>query len=155
MTENTLQPDPEDVDPPISSIPTPTGNTLTLDNDEFAEDNYNDVTTYGARAALKIDLNNNWTVTPQIMGQKQTSYGSFSEESGLDDLETMQFWYEKVQDKFWQASLTIEGKISNFDVTYAGAYMKRQIDGEFDYSDYSYFYDSTPFYYGTYWYDNA
>jgi iron complex outermembrane recepter protein len=88
------------------------------------------------------------------MGQKQTSYGSFAEESGLGDLETMQFWYEKVQDKFWQAALTVEGKIANFDVTYAGSYMRRQIDGEFDYSDYSYFYDNAPFYYGTYWYDN-
>ena len=134
---------------------------ITIDNcdpsdpdHDVGEDDYNDVYTYGARAALRIDLNDNWTITPQIMGQHQKSYGSFAEESGLDDLDTMQFWYEKVRDKFWQAALTVEGKVGNFDVTYAGAYMKRQIDGEFDYSDYSYFYDSTPFYYGTYWYDN-
>ena len=38
-------------------------------------------------------------------------------------------------------------------MTYAGAYMKRQIDGEFDYSDYSYFYDKLSGY-GAYWYDN-
>jgi iron complex outermembrane recepter protein len=120
---------------------------------DVAEDNYNDVYTYGARAALKIDLNDNWTITPQIMGQVQTAYGSFSEESGLDDLEIMQFWYEKTKDKWAQAALTVEGKIGNFDMTYAGAYMKRQIDGEFDYSDYSYFYDALSGY-GAYWYDN-
>ena len=38
-------------------------------------------------------------------------------------------------------------------MTYAGAYMKRQIDGEFDYTDYSYFYDALAGY-GAYWYDN-
>ncbi|HET7816986.1 MAG TPA: TonB-dependent receptor, partial [Sphingomicrobium sp.] len=120
---------------------------------DLAENNYNDVYTYGARAALKIDLNDNWTITPQIMAQKQTAYGSFAEESGLGKLETMQFWYEKTDDKWWQAALTVEGKVGNFDMTYAGAYMKRQIDGEFDYTDYSYFYDAL-YGYGVYWYDN-
>ena len=133
---------------------------VTLDNcdssdpdHDVGEDNYNDVYTYGARAALRVELNDNWTVTPQIMGQVQTAYGSFAEESGLDDLEIQQWWYEKTKDKWAQASLTVEGKIGNFDMTYAGAYMKRQIDGEFDYSDYSYFYDALAGY-GAYWYDN-
>ncbi|HYC95605.1 MAG TPA: TonB-dependent receptor, partial [Sphingomicrobium sp.] len=138
----------------------PTGNFIVISNDDpdqpehnVAEDNYNDVYTYGARAALRIELNDNWTVTPQIMGQSQTGYGSFAEESGLDDLEIQQWWYEKTKDKWWQAALTVEGKIGNFDMTYAGAYMKRQIDGEFDYSDYSYFYNELAGY-GAYWYDN-
>ncbi len=127
---------------------------ITFDNDRYAEDDYNDVTTYGARAALKIDLDDNWTITPQIMAQRQIANGSFAEESGLGALNTMQFNKEKSDDKWWQASLTIEGKVANFDVTYAGAYMKRQIDGAFDYVDYSYFYDAL-YGYGAYWYDNA
>ncbi|HUE78854.1 MAG TPA: TonB-dependent receptor [Sphingomicrobium sp.] len=126
---------------------------IVMDNDEFAEDNYNDVYTLGARAALRIQLDDSWTVTPQIIAQRQKSNGSFAEESGLGDLETMQFNPERFVDKWWQASLTVEGRLANFDVTYAGAYMKRQIDGEFDYSDYSYFYDAL-YGYGTYWYDN-
>jgi outer membrane receptor protein involved in Fe transport len=127
------------------------GDDITINS--LAEDNYNDVYTYGARAALKIELNDNWTLTPQIMAQRQKSYGSFAEESGLGKLETMQFHYEKADDKWWQAALTVEGKLGNFDVTYAGAYMKRQIDGEFDYSDYSYFYDAL-YGYAVFWYDN-
>jgi len=128
---------------------------ITIDNETMglAEDDYNDVDTYGARAALRIELNDRWTVTPQIMGQRQKSYGSFAEESGLGKLDTMQFHYEKADDKWWQAALTVEGKVGNFDMTYAGAYMKRQIDGEFDYTDYSYFYDAL-YGYGVYWYDN-
>jgi len=151
-TEFTLQQDPEG--DPGDLIPTPTGNIIPRDNADLAEDDYNDVYTYGARAALKIDLNEDWSITPQIMGQSQKAYGSFAEESGLDDLETMQFYYEKTKDKWWQAALTVEGKIGDFDMTYAGAYMKRQIDGSFDYSDYSYFYNELSGY-GAYWYDNA
>ena len=131
----------------------PTGNTLTLDNEEFAEDDYNDVDTYGARAALRIDLNENWTITPSIAGQSMKANGSFAEERGLGDLETMQFNDEKVDDKWYQAALTVEGKLGNFDVTYAGSFMKRQVDSEFDYSDYAYFYNELASY-GAYWYDN-
>ncbi len=65
----------------------------------------------------------------------------------------MQFHYEKADDKWWQAALTVEGKLADFDVTYAGAYMKRQIEGEFDYSNYSYFYDALSGY-AVFWYDN-
>jgi outer membrane receptor protein involved in Fe transport len=147
----------------IDNIPgtrTYSSSGITISNDDptdpdldLAEDDYNDVYTYGARAALRIELNDNWTVTPQIMGQSQKTYGSFAEESGLDHLETMQFWYERVKDKWWQAALTVEGKIGNFDMTYAGSFLKRQIDGEFDYTDYSYFYDALAGY-GVYWYDN-
>jgi outer membrane receptor protein involved in Fe transport len=132
----------------------PTGNTLILGNDDLAEDNYNDVTTYGARAALKIDLNDNWTVTPQIVGQIQKADGSFAEERGLGHYETMQFNPEKLKDKWFQAALTVEGKIGNFDVTYAGSYMKRRVDSDLDYSDYAYFYNEYSGY-GQYWYDDA
>ena len=46
------------------------------------------------------------------------------------------------QDRFWQAALTVEGKIFDFfDVTYAGAYMDRPDSGENDYADYTDAYD--------------
>jgi len=132
----------------------PTGNTLAINNHDLVEDNYNDVTTYGARAALKIDLNDSWTVTPQIIGQIQKADGSFAEERGLGHYETMQFNPEKLKDKWFQAALTVEGKIGNFDVTYAGSYMKRRVDSDLDYSDYAYFYNEYSSY-GKYWYDDV
>ncbi|HET7816762.1 MAG TPA: TonB-dependent receptor [Sphingomicrobium sp.] len=152
MAENTLQQDPDG--DPGDLIPTPTGNTLILDNAEFAGEDYNDVETYGARAALRIELDDRWTVTPQIIGQIQKANGSFAEERGLGELQTMQFNDEWVKDKWFQAALTVEGKVSNFDVTYAGSFMKRQVDSRFDYSDYSFFYNELSGY-GAYWYDNA
>lgn len=134
--------------------PVATGDFFHFSNASLAEDDYNDVQTYGARAALRIELNDRWTITPQVMGQRQVSNGSFFEESGLDDYETMQFNPERFVDKWGQAALTVEGKLGIFDMTYAGAYMRRQIDGQSDYADYAYFYDVLAGY-GAYWYDNA
>jgi outer membrane receptor protein involved in Fe transport len=127
---------------------------VTLSNAPYVKKDYNDVETYGGRAALKIDLNDSWTVTPQVMGQKQTSHGSFAVESGLGDLQTMQFNPEGAKDNWYQAALTIEGKIGSFDVTYAGSYLKRKVTTQSDYADYAYFYDAL-FGSGAYLYDNA
>ena len=60
---------------------------------------------------------------------------------------------EFYNDEWYQAGLTIEGSISNFDVVYSGNYLNREDDGSTDYSDYSYFYDvvwSTGPYAGTF-----
>jgi outer membrane receptor protein involved in Fe transport len=61
----------------------------TFSNEDLAEDDYNDVSVTGARAALRIELNDSWTLTPQIMAQRQKSGGSFAEERGLGKRETM------------------------------------------------------------------
>ena len=125
----------------------------TLDNAKFVEDDYNDVETFGARAALQVDLNENWTILPTLMVQKQKSSGFFGQESGLGQLQVQQFNPERSNDRWWQAALTVEGKIGNWDLTYAGAYLRRKIDGISDYSDYAYFYDAL-FGSGAYFYDN-
>ncbi|HEY8593189.1 MAG TPA: TonB-dependent receptor [Sphingomicrobium sp.] len=125
---------------------------ITINNADLAEDDYNHSSTTGARAALKIDLDDQWTVTPSIMGQRQKSNGNFAEENIQGKYQTMQFNPESTRDKWVQAALTIEGKVGIFDMTYAGAYMKRRVDIEADYSDYSYFYDAL---YGSTLFDNA
>ena len=64
-----------------------------------------------------------------------------------------QFNREHFVDKWFQAALTVSGKVGNFDVTYAGSLLRRRVDHEVDYSDYSYFYDKLAGY-GAYFYDN-
>lgn len=125
----------------------------TINNRAFAKNNYNDVSTAGARAALKVDINDDWSVTPTLMGQRQVSNGNFSFNPAQGDLKISRYKPEGATDKWYQAALTVEGKISNLDVVYAGAFMKRDVDSESDYSDYSFFYD-TLFGYGAYWTDN-
>ena len=109
-----------------------------FDNSRFVKNNFNDVTTYGGRAALKIDLDDNWTVTPTFMYQKARAHGVPWMDADQRDLETVRFQREGSRDRFWQAALTIEGKIANFfDVTYAGAYMDRPRSSSSDYTDYT------------------
>ena len=59
---------------------------ITANNADFVEDNYNDADTYGARAALQLDLNDNWTITPQVMAQKQETNGSCAYDTTVGDL---------------------------------------------------------------------
>ncbi|MEQ1930298.1 MAG: TonB-dependent receptor [Parvularculaceae bacterium] len=127
---------------------------ITDDNADLAEDNYNEVDTYGGRAALRVDLGENWSVTPGIMGQVQKSNGFFAYDPLVGDLDVTHFNPEKADDSWIQASMTIEGKIGIFDAIYAGAYLDRNVDTESDYSDYAYFYDAL-FGSGAYIYDNA
>jgi iron complex outermembrane receptor protein len=114
---------------------------ITVNNDAYVKKNYNTAQVYGERAALKVELDDNWTITPQVMGQKTTSKGFFSYDPSLGDLKVQHFLPEYRSDRFIQAALTIEGKLSNWDVTYAGAYMDRKDTQSSDYTDYAEAYD--------------
>ena len=111
--------------------------TFHFDNSALVEKNFNDLRTYGGRAALKIDLDDNWTVTPTIMHQNLKTNGVFFRDGNQGDLQTVRFQKEPARDKFTQYALTVEGKIANFDITYAGAYMDRPNFSSNDYTDYT------------------
>lgn len=123
-----------------SFLPQPGG--ITVDNDEFVEDNYNDTETWGGRAALKVDLDETWTVTPTVLYQEMRGHGSYAFDPQVGDLEVQRFYPESRRDRFIQGALTIEGKIGNWDVTYAGAYLDRKTYSSSDYTDYSEAYDN-------------
>jgi outer membrane receptor protein involved in Fe transport len=131
---------------------------ITQSNAALVEKDYNDVETYGGRVALGIDLDDSWTVTPSLMGQVQKSGGSFSQERNGDGstpgkYKIRQYNPEGSDDKWFNAGLTIEGKLGNWDLTYAGGYLRRTTKVDSDYSDYAYFYDALAGY-GAYFYDN-
>lgn len=111
-----------------------------ISNAAYVKNNYNTVNTEGGRAALKFDLGD-WTVTPTVMGQRVTSEGFFGYDPAVGNLQVTHFGPEFSDDSFMQSALTVEGKVSDFDIVYAGAYMKRTTHSIADYSDYSYFYD--------------
>ena len=131
-------------------------------NAGLTKKNFNDIQTSGGRAALKIDFADNWTVTPSVLVQDQTSEGLFAFEPAFGDLNVAQYSPDKHTDNWYLATLTVQGKISDFDMLYAGCYLKRNIHDRSDYSDYSYYYDtyynnafpSTPTYFGDNFRDN-
>jgi iron complex outermembrane receptor protein len=132
-------PCPASLDPDLLTI-----NNYTAPHD-FAKSNFNDVDTFGGRAALKIDLNDRWTVTPMVIYQNQRTNGNFTFDPKIGDLQVTDFAPDFTQDHWYQTALTIEGKISNFDVVYTGGYFERHTEIASDYSEYSVGYD----YYGS------
>ena len=126
---------------------------ITINNADRVKKNYNDSDTTGGRAALKIDLNDSWSVTAGVMGQDQTVNGSFGYRP-TTDLALTRYHKEATTDRWAQAALTVEGKFSNFDVVYAGSYLTRKDSIDLDYADYSYYYDSCCGY-GAYVYDDT
>ena len=119
---------------------------VTVNNANLVERDFNDVDTYGGRAALKIDLDDNWTVTPAIVYQHQLSHGSFAYDKKKGDLKVSDFRPSSNLDRFYQAALTIEGKISDLDLIYSGGYFERRVNTALDYSYYTVAYDQFPGY---------
>ena len=79
----------------------PVNAPLTVDNAALVEKDYNDVVTYGGRAALKIDLDDSWTVTPALIYQHQRSHGQFLfDRKNAGDLENHDFTPSGNHDKF-------------------------------------------------------
>jgi outer membrane receptor protein involved in Fe transport len=126
----------------IDMVPTtmrfPGPQEKTADNFDFAREDINTVTTSGLRALLKVDLNDNWSVSPGIMYQDSSVEGEWAHNPELfGDLETGKLWDSIADDEWYQASLTLEGTVGNLDVVYAGAYLDRENVSEYDYSDYT------------------
>lgn len=103
--------------------------------------------------ALRIDLDDNWTLLPTLMGQKTEADGQFAYEPNAGYMKATTYYPSFSEDEWYQAALTVQGKIGKFDVTYTGAYLKRDVIVDYDYSDYSYFYDQGGS--GIYWGDDT
>jgi outer membrane receptor protein involved in Fe transport len=136
--------------PPIVPLPAP----ITISNAGHTKNNYNTINKMGARAALEIDLDNNWTITPTLMGQTEDSNGIFAYDPSVGDLQVQHFLPEYVHDKWYQAALTVQGKIGDLDLVYSGGYMDRTVHSAADYTDYTFWYDQYNSYY-VHFTDNA
>ena len=126
----------------IDQVPTtmffPGPQSNLVDNSDFDGKNQNEVKKVGMRALLKIDLNDNWSVTPGFMIQHSDHDGYFNHNPEFfGDLETGFLWPASGKDDWYQASLTLNGSIGDVDMVYAGAYLDRDQDYQYDYSDYT------------------
>jgi iron complex outermembrane receptor protein len=130
--------------PVASTIPDghPNYAPLTVNNANVLRSHYNDVDSIGGRAALRVDLNDQWSVTPAVVYQHQRTHGDFGFDPKLGDLNVADYFLPRNLDRWYQSSLTIEGKISNWDLVYAGGYFERKVDNLVDYSQYSIGYDA-------------
>src|SRR5882757_8571663 len=64
---------------------------ITVNNAGMQHRHYNDVDSIGGRAALKVDLNDQWSITPAVIYQHQRTHGSVSFDPRLGDLNSGEF----------------------------------------------------------------
>jgi outer membrane receptor protein involved in Fe transport len=121
-------------------------NDIVKNNASQVKKDANSLDTYGGRIALGIDLDDNWTITPQIMAQRQKSHGSFLWDPKAGDLAVRTYAPTGNDDRWYLASLTVEGKVGNLDLVYSGSYLRRHISNDADYTYYSVAYDAFPGY---------
>ncbi len=114
---------------------------LSIDNSGETDSQYNPVSTLGGRVAGLLKLGDNWTVTPTFLTQSLNANGFFGYDPAVGDLDAVRYGPESNQDSVTQTALTVEGKVSDFDITYAGGWFVRETHSLSDYSDYSYYYD--------------
>jgi len=113
------------------------GPSFTRTNANVVKKNANDVESYGGRAALKIAVNDRWTITPTLLYQHQNANGDFAFDPRLGDLNVGDYTPGKNDDSWYQSALTVEGKIGNFDLMYSGGYFERKVDNVVDYAEYA------------------
>jgi iron complex outermembrane recepter protein len=112
-----------------------------INNASEVRKDFNPVDSYGGRAALKIDLGQNWTIMPTLVAQDLRAPGVFAFEPAVGDLQVQRFQPDADHDRWLQAALNIAGKIGRFDVNYSGGYFARKVDSLSDYTDYSVAYE--------------
>jgi iron complex outermembrane recepter protein len=115
---------------------------VAYDNSPVVKARQNPVDTYGGRAALKIDLNDNWSIMPQLIAQGQQAQGDFTFDPRKGDLNVSDYHSSNNQDRWYQSAMTVEGKVANFDVVYSGGWFQRKVDNTVDYSGYTIGYDA-------------
>ena len=123
-----------------SSVTYPTSGA-TVTNAAFVKKDFNTADSYGGRAALKWDIDDNWSALASLVGQDLTTKGVFGYEPSVGYLETARFQPDTDHDRWLQAALTLTGKLGKYDLTYSGGYFKRLVDEKSDYTDYSIAYD--------------
>jgi len=124
----------------------PGDRSKTIDNERWVKDDQNEVETKGARAALRVDLTENWVGTASVIYQEQQSDGAFDQDRALDENEIQRYYDDWQDDEFTQYALTLEGEFLNQGIIYAGSYMDRDLDYYADYTAYGEVTSYVPYY---------
>ena len=107
-----------------------------------AEENFNEATTTGYRAALRVDLNDSWTATATIMQQDLESNGVWDHDPTVGDLQVFRMMPDSRDDEWTQYSLKIEGDVAGGTLTFNYGDLDRDYEVDADYSLYSDYYVS-------------
>ncbi len=98
-----------------------------LTNASQVEDNFNSVDWLGARAAVKWDINDNWTATLSANYQKIEADGWNDHDPTVGDLQVIKFIEETRDDEWTQISLVLEADLGFAQLVSASSYYDREI----------------------------
>ena len=105
-------------------------------NDELVAEDFNDSAYRGFRLGTTYIFNDDWQFTVQHHQQTLEAEGVFDYDPTVGDLEVARFADDDLQDTFGQTAWTLEGRLGRLRALYAGAYLQRDIDQVYDYSEY-------------------
>ena len=110
----------------------------TARNDDLVENNWNEATYRGGRAALAFEINDDWNVLVQHTYQELDVDGVFLVDTSLGGEESSaRFSEDYNEDEFGLTTWTLNGRIGNLDVIYTGGYLDRDVESVIDYTHYN------------------
>lgn len=115
--------------------------SYTLNNAAIAKNNYNSIDEVGGRLQLLWEPADDWKIMPAVTAQKQISRGYFGFDPRVGDLQVHDYDVTRQDDKWYQASLSINGHIGDWDIVSATGYYQRQTKLLNDYTYYTVTYD--------------
>ena len=111
---------------------------ISKSSSEYVKKDFNTSKKSGLRAALKVDLNENWTATASVMQQETETDGIWDHDPEvLGSMQVSRFFDDRQNDEWTQMGLLLEGNLGFADLTYAGSYLDRDYEVYSDYSAYS------------------
>ena len=111
---------------------------ITRGNADFVENDFNDSVKSGYRAALRINLDDNWVLDGSIMGQNLESDGVWDHDPDrLGTYKVGRFFEDSQEDDWTRFSATITGDLGFADLTFTTSSLDRDFEVLSDYSHYS------------------
>jgi len=118
-------------------------NAPSINNGSTAGKDSNPLTYTGARFSALYDINNDWNVLITESFQNMDAEGMFAEYpigsnfQPLQPLQVTEFAPSYDKDKYENTAWTVNGKLGDLKLVYAGGYMNRHINQQMDYTNYS------------------
>ena len=107
-------------------------------NDSLVKKDWNDASYRGGRLGLLYDLNEDWSVLLQHTAQALATEGVFIMDPNLAKRDASAvFTPDFNRDEFGLTTWTLQGRLANLDVVYAGGHLARQVDSVVDYTHYN------------------
>ena len=107
-------------------------------NDGLVKEDWNRVSTRGGRLSLLVGTGENWEALLQHTAQTLTTEGVFIMDPNLARRHaSATFTPDFNQDEFGLTTWTLQGRLANLDLVYAGGQLTRQVDSVVDYTHYN------------------